>query len=110
MDTNRAARRAAATAALARTLDETWDRAWADLDGWKRWLTVAGADHGSFTDVPLLAELVGIPDTAPLPFERSAALTRAYGAAFFDLHLRKVPQPLFDGPSPSNPEVSVRLP
>ncbi|MDF3144376.1 MULTISPECIES: alpha/beta hydrolase [unclassified Streptomyces] len=91
-------------------LDTTWDEAWAHLDGWKRWLTVAGTDHGSFTDVPLLAELVGIPDTAPLPYERSSALTRAYVAAFFDLHLKGVPQPLLDGPSPANPEVSVRLP
>lgn len=93
-----------------RTDDKTWHRTWADLDGWKRWLTVAGADHGSFTDVPLLAELVGIPDTAPLPYLRSQALTRAYVAAFFDLHLKGVPQPLFDGPSQANPEVSVRLP
>ncbi|PAZ11981.1 alpha/beta hydrolase [Streptomyces sp. SA15] len=93
-----------------RTVDEDWDEAWAHLDGWKRWLTVAGADHGSFTDVPLLAELAGIPDTAPLPFERSAVLTRAYVAAFFDLHLKGIAQPLLDGPSPANPEVSVRLP
>ncbi|MGI5376008.1 alpha/beta hydrolase family protein [Streptomyces sp. CA-251387] len=93
-----------------RTLDKDWKQAWADLDGWKRWLTVAGADHGSFTDVPLLADLVGIPDTAPLPYLRSQALTRAYVAAFLDLHLKGVPQPLLDGPSPANPEVSVRLP
>ena len=93
-----------------RTLDDSWDEAWAHLDGWKRWLTVAGADHGSFTDVPLLAELAGIPDTAPLPFERSQALTRAYVAAFFDLHLKGIAQPLLDGPSPANPEVSVQLP
>jgi predicted dienelactone hydrolase len=91
-------------------LDTTWDEAWAYLDGWKRWLTVAGTDHGSFTDAPLLGELLGIPDTAPLPYERSSALTRAYVAAFFDLHLKGVPQPVLDGPSPANPEVSVRLP
>ncbi|MFI7414953.1 alpha/beta hydrolase family protein [Streptomyces sp. NPDC049627] len=91
-------------------LDTTWDQTWSDLDGWKRWLSVTGADHGSFTDVPLLADLVGIPDTAPMPYLRSQALTRAYVAAFFDLHLKGVPQPLFDGPSPDNPEVSVRLP
>lgn len=91
-------------------LDTTWDQTWADLDGWKRRLSVTGADHGSFTDVPLLAELVGIPDTAPLPYLRSQALTRAYVAAFFDLHLKGVPQPMLDGPSPDNPEVSVRLP
>lgn len=88
----------------------TWDTAWELLDGWKRWLTVTGADHGSFTDAPLLGELVGIPDAAPLPVERSAGLTRAYVAGFFDLHLKGRAQPLFDGPSPSHPEVSVRLP
>ncbi|GHH08174.1 alpha/beta hydrolase family protein [Streptomyces lanatus] len=93
-----------------RTLDEDWNQVWADLDGWKRWLTFAGADHGSFTDVPLLAELIGIPDTAQMPYGRSQALTRAYVAAFFDLHLKGIPQPVLDGPSPDNPEVSVRLP
>ncbi|WP_244188081.1 alpha/beta hydrolase family protein [Streptomyces regalis] len=74
-----------------RTLDDDWNQAWAELDGWKRRLTFAGADHGSFTDVPLLAELIGIPDTAPMPYLRSQALTRAYVAAFFDLHLKGVP-------------------
>ncbi|MDO0914288.1 alpha/beta hydrolase [Streptomyces sp. DT2A-34] len=93
-----------------RHADEKWVQGWAHLDGWKRWLTVAGADHGSFTDVPLLAELAGIPDTAPLPYARSSVLTRAYVAAFFDLHLKGVSQPPLDGPSPANPEVSVRLP
>ncbi|MEU1853610.1 alpha/beta hydrolase [Streptomyces sp. NPDC019990] len=91
-------------------LAKTWDPAWAHLDGWKRWLTVTGADHGSFTDAPLLGEVVGIPDTSPLSVERSAGLTRAYVAGFFDLHLKGREQTLFDGPSPSHPEVSVRLP
>lgn len=91
-------------------LDTTWDETWAELDGWKRWLTFDGADHGSFTDVPLLGELIGIPDTVPLPYGRSLALTRAYVAAFFDLHLKGVPQTVLDGPSPANPEVTVRLP
>ncbi|MBT2420591.1 alpha/beta hydrolase [Streptomyces sp. ISL-22] len=90
--------------------DTSWDEAWAHLDGWKRWLSFAGTDHGSFTDVPLLAELAGLPDTATMPYLRSQVLTRAYVAAFFDLHLKGVPQPLLDGPSPANPEVTVRLP
>ncbi|MEU0073160.1 alpha/beta hydrolase [Streptomyces sp. NPDC006332] len=93
-----------------RITDTTWDEGWAHLDGWKRWLTVTGADHGSFTDVPLLAELAGIPDTASLPFERGEALTRAYLAAFFDQHLKGIAQPVLDGPAPENPEVTVRLP
>lgn len=90
--------------------DTTWDETWAALDGWKRWLTFDGTDHGSFTDAPLLGELLGIPDTAPLPYGRSLALTRAYVAAFLDLHLKGVQQPVLDGPSPANPEVHVRLP
>ncbi len=93
-----------------RLSDPSWNRDWAHLDGWKRWLTVAGADHGSFTDVPLLADLAGIPDTATLPYLRGQALTRAYVAAFFDQQLKGIAQPLLDGPSPANPEVSVRLP
>jgi dienelactone hydrolase len=96
--------------ARARTLDETWDHTWAHLDGWKRWLTVDGAGHGSFTDVPLLADLAGIPDTTPLSFARELALTRAYVAAFFDRHLKGTAQPLLDGPSAANPEVTVRRP
>ncbi|MFF4491383.1 hypothetical protein ACFY0F_33860 [Streptomyces sp. NPDC001544] len=40
---------------------------------------------------------------------RSEAITRAYVAAFFDLHLKGIAQPLLDGPSPQNPEVSVQL-
>ncbi|MCL8014127.1 alpha/beta hydrolase [Streptomyces sp. AS02] len=94
----------------ARTDDRDWNEAWAHLDGWKRWLSFAGAGHSSFTDVPLLAELAGIPDPATLPYERSQVLTRAYVTAFFDLHLKGVPQPLLDGPSPADPEVIVRLP
>jgi len=29
----------------------SWDRDWAQLKGWKRWLTVAGMQHPSFTDL-----------------------------------------------------------
>ncbi|MYS12295.1 alpha/beta hydrolase, partial [Streptomyces sp. SID6041] len=40
-----------------------------------------------------------------LPTDRAVAVTRAYVAAFFDQHLRGLPRPLLDGPSPANPEV-----
>ncbi|MER5872334.1 hypothetical protein [Streptomyces sp. NPDC002044] len=42
---------------------------------------------------------------SPLPGTRSRQITRAYGDALFDRHLRGVPQPLLDGPSPAHPEV-----
>jgi hypothetical protein len=82
--------------------------AWAKLDGWKRWLTVAGSNHGSFTDVPILAEKLGIP-TPPgttISAQRSVQLTRTYVAAFFDLQLKGIPEPVLDGPAAADPEVS----
>ncbi|MBD0742614.1 alpha/beta hydrolase [Streptomyces sp. CBMA152] len=89
--------------------DHSWDRAWTNLDGWKRWLTVTGTDHISFTDLPVLAGQLNIPiPGATISGERSAEITRAYVAAFFDLHLKGRPQPLLDGPSSANPEVTFQ--
>ncbi|TDT32232.1 platelet-activating factor acetylhydrolase isoform II [Streptomyces sp. BK208] len=85
----------------------TYDR----LRGWKRWLTVAGAGHFSFTDIPWLAEQLGLADPeVPLPGERGWYITRDYVGAFFDLHLRDIPQPLLHGPTPSHPEVVFQRP
>ncbi|MGW7365977.1 alpha/beta hydrolase family protein [Streptomyces sp. NPDC054841] len=88
-----------------------WDGDWARLDGWKRWLTVAGSGHLSFIDLPVLGEQLGLSDpSAPLPGRRSGEITRDYVGAFFDLHLRDIRQPLLDGPSSANPEVEFQQP
>ncbi|MFC7883107.1 alpha/beta hydrolase family protein [Streptomyces sp. NPDC057376] len=89
-----------------------WDGAWSRLHGWKRWLTVDGAGHFSFTDFPWLGDRLGLPTDpeAPLSGERSWHITRDYVAAFFELHLRGVPQPLLDGPTASRPEVEFHRP
>ena len=84
--------------------DTTWDATWPHLDGYRRWLTVAGADHLSFTDLPPLAAQLGLPGP-PLPADRAVAITRDYVSAFFDLHLRGLPQPILEAPTPANPEV-----
>ncbi|MFF4472818.1 alpha/beta hydrolase family protein [Streptomyces sp. NPDC001599] len=85
----------------------TYDR----LHGWKRWLTVAGAGHFSFTDIPWLAEQLGLADPeVPLSGERGWYLTRDYVGAFFDLHLRGISQPLLQGPTSSHPEVGFHRP
>jgi dienelactone hydrolase len=86
--------------------DTSWDKAWANLDGWKRWLTVAGSDHGTMTDDNLLLEGFGYPNPTTITPERGIALTREYVAAFFDLQLKGIPQPVLDGPTAANPEVS----
>nr|WP_042409924.1 acetylhydrolase [Streptacidiphilus carbonis] len=91
--------------------DRSWDQAWANLDGWKRWLTVTGTDHISFTDLAILAPQLNIPiPGATISGERSAQITRAYVAAFFDLQLKGLPQPLLDGPSQADPEVTFQHP
>ncbi|MFJ5547576.1 alpha/beta hydrolase family protein [Streptomyces sp. NPDC093225] len=90
--------------------DASWKRAWSRLDGWKRWLTVTGANHLTFTDGPLLADLAGIPFPDDIGPQRSERLTRTYVAAFFDRHLKGIARPVLDGPSTSFPEVHVRRP
>ncbi|MCX4834680.1 alpha/beta hydrolase [Streptomyces sp. NBC_01016] len=84
-----------------------WPEAWKHLNGWKRWFTVAGAEHFSFTDLPYLAGQLGLSDPdVPLSGERGWRITRDYVSAFFDLHLRSIAQPLLDGPTATHPEVA----
>jgi predicted dienelactone hydrolase len=91
--------------------DFTWDRDWARLDGWKRWITVTGTAHIDFSDVSVIADEAGLPDSdSPLPGDRTVQIMRSYVTAFFDLHLRGIAQPLLDGPTPANPEVVFHQP
>ncbi|SEE12994.1 alpha/beta hydrolase [Streptomyces sp. TLI_105] len=84
--------------------DTSWDRAWTALDGWKRWITVAGSEHFTFSDGPVISRHFGLPQPE-LPADRAVTVTRTYVAAFFDQHLRGIPRPVLDGPTPENPEV-----
>ncbi|WP_049573382.1 alpha/beta hydrolase family protein [Nonomuraea sp. SBT364] len=91
--------------------DTSWPRDFERLDGWKRWLTVADSGHFTFIDLPILGGQVGMTDpSAPLSGKRSGEITRSYVGAFFDQHLRGKHQPLLDGPSPANPEVTFQNP
>ncbi|MBE1563345.1 alpha/beta hydrolase family protein [Nonomuraea africana] len=84
--------------------DSTWRQSWANMTGWKRWITVTGADHSSFVDYAVLRPQLGLP--APeLVGARALKITRAYLAAFLDTHLRGRDEPLLDGPSTAYPEV-----
>src|SRR5690606_989565 len=85
--------------------DHSWERDWKLMTGWKRWIVLTGADHQSFTDLPLLAAALGVePPGGVLPPARGAELTRTYVAAFLDHHLKGSRQPLLDGASPRFPE------
>ncbi|MER7668605.1 alpha/beta hydrolase [Kitasatospora sp. NPDC096128] len=92
--------------------DKSWGETWAGWCGYKPWLAVAGDNHSSFTDVPVLAAAAGLPSppgTTTSP-QRGMQLTREYVGAFFDQTLKGVHQPLLDGPSAANPEVQFQRP
>ncbi|GLZ79687.1 esterase [Actinorhabdospora filicis] len=81
-----------------------WGRTWNQLTGWRRWVTVDGSVHGSFNDLPVLAEQAGL-HLPGLDGAYALSLTRAYVRAFLDRHLRCESGALLDGPSPAWPEV-----
>jgi dienelactone hydrolase len=88
---------------------------WSHLRGWRRFLSLVGSTHGSYTDemhlirqlaaagiIPsALAGTVGTIDPA-----RATAAQRAYIGAFFDLWLRDRNTHLLDGPSTTYPEIT----
>ncbi|MCX4964005.1 alpha/beta hydrolase [Streptomyces sp. NBC_00654] len=91
--------------------DTSWKEDFARLDGWKRWLTVTGSGHFTFTDTPELSEQLGLEDPAvPISATRSTEITRGYVTAFFDRNLRDRNRPLLNGPTPANPEVVFHAP
>ncbi|MEV5596117.1 alpha/beta fold hydrolase [Streptomyces sp. NPDC052496] len=89
--------------------DATWDRTWKQFTGWKRWLSVEGTGHLSFTDLAALTKKLGIP-FQDLDGDRCDAVTRAYVAAFVDRHLRGTESALLTGPSARYPEVVFHRP
>ncbi|WP_137991560.1 alpha/beta hydrolase family protein [Streptomyces vilmorinianum] len=89
--------------------DTTWDSTWPTLDGWKRWVTVSGSEHFTFSDSPVVLSHFGLPQP-PLPADRAITLTRTFVAAFFDEHLRATPQPVLTGPTPAHPEARFHTP
>ncbi|MFE3765832.1 alpha/beta hydrolase family protein [Streptomyces sp. NPDC059104] len=89
--------------------DGTWDATWKQFTGWKRWLSVDGTQHLSFTDLAPLAKRLGRP-LQTLDGDRVDTLTRGYVAAFLDTHLRGRDAPLLDGPSAGFPEVRFHRP
>ncbi|MGI5221699.1 alpha/beta hydrolase family protein [Nocardia sp. CA-290969] len=83
-----------------------WAAAYNAFGGWKRWLSVDGTSHSSFTDYAPIATALGfeVPDTT-IDGNRAMDLTRRYVTAFVDFHLRGIPQPVLDAPDPASAEV-----
>lgn len=69
-------------------------------------LTMAGAEHFDFTDIPLLSPLTQILGlSGEIEGRRALVIINAYGVAFFDHTLKRETAPLLEGPSSTYPEV-----
>lgn len=88
-------------------MDPSWDSDFSRLTGWRRWLTVAGTAHVSFTDYHAFADQVGLDGGVSTTGLRSLEITRRYNLAMFDEHLRHIPQPLLGAASACYPEVTI---
>ncbi|MDP9795555.1 putative dienelactone hydrolase [Catenuloplanes nepalensis] len=82
----------------------SWDESWPQLTGWRRWITVTGTTHSSFTDYGLLGGQAGLP-LQPMDGDRITTITRELLAAFADRHLKGRSAPL-----PAYPEVLFHRP
>ncbi|MFG2542736.1 lipase [Streptomyces sp. NPDC048594] len=70
--------------------DPTWERAWKDLSGPRRWLSVRGAGHLSFTDyAPLLERTGAAGPEVTLGAADAQRITRELVVAFLDERLRR---------------------
>jgi dienelactone hydrolase len=75
-------------------------------------VSLAGAGHFNYSDLPLRQEPIVRPLFALAGFEgaippaRALEITNAYLVAFFDQYLKGTPQALLGGPPPTYPEVA----
>lgn len=98
-----------------RTEDNTWTQFWAHSTGWKKELSLSGAVHLTFTDIPALVEILGLRDVLPkelldqligtIDGLRATLLQRVYLSAFFDKVLGGRDDGLYNGPDSRYPEI-----
>ena len=90
----------------------TWIEIWPHLN-WKLDIEILNSTHTTFTDIPLLADLVFGPKLPPLvqgivghiPGKRARDVITAYVVAFMDMALKCRAQALVQRPSTRYPEI-----
>lgn len=96
----------------------SWDALWRRSRGWHRGLSLAGAEHATFTDaetlIPQIVRGLRLPagtaaaSLGTLDPRRAVDAQRRVLAAFFDRRLRgRDDHGLFDAPFPDHPEVRL---
>jgi len=97
-----------------RANDTTYAAIWPHLRGWKREIEVQGSRHNSYTDLPILADVLGLSGRLPLEAVeiigtvggfRMLEILTTYLSAFFTLVFNGSESQLLDNPSPLFPEV-----
>ena len=98
------------------TTDATWAAFWPNLRGFRRELILNGSTHGTFTDLPEVADLIGLRAEFPQQVtellgsmlgERASQIIATYVSSFFGFVLHGKKSELFDGPSNDFPEVAI---
>jgi hypothetical protein len=93
--------------------DQPWKHVWPHLE-WKLWLRLKHSKHGTFTDVPLLAQLLGLdPKKVPaaaaligtIPGDRAMEVISTYVVGFLNFVFTSREDVLLQQPSASFPEV-----
>lgn len=98
-----------------RSVYETWQAFWDNQRGWKKELHLAKAEHQVFSDLAVIAELLGLRDSplgealqglvGAINGIRANGVLRAYITAFFKFGLRGKQVALLDGPDPEYEEM-----
>jgi pimeloyl-ACP methyl ester carboxylesterase len=96
--------------------DASWNATWPQLHGWKIELMLHGAQHATFSDLPLLAEILGLDRILPpeaklllgsIDGARALDILSKYLIAFFEFVQKGISSPLLQGPDKRYPEVSI---
>jgi pimeloyl-ACP methyl ester carboxylesterase len=96
--------------------DASWNATWPQLHGWKIELMLHGAQHATFSDLPLLAQILGLDRMLPpeaklllgsIDGARALDVMSKYLIAFFEFVQKGISSPLLKGPDKAYPEISI---
>lgn len=98
------------------TSQPSWNETWSHLPGWKLELELAGSEHGTFIDFPIIVKSLGLTKYLPpkavaligtIDGARALDIISAYLRAFLRFALSGATSPLLQGPVEDYPEVTI---
>lgn len=98
------------------TTDPTWTALWPRLKGYKREFILNGSTHGTFTDFPQVADLIGLRTKYPeqvtellgsIPGNRASEIIATYVSSFFSFIFKEQKSDLLNQASKDFAEVTI---